>query len=239
MGAENLSLRSLQKDHSLILLSAAEYSTLTQKQSLPLPERHSEHFAKVLRRKELWPALVGDGAGKLLRANISEGNIIAETGDIRLERNTAGGRVKLVQAWVKPKALATILQKAAEIGADEITLVDTEYSQPHSEKPQRLDAILENACMQAYNPQKPLLAFAENLAEIPMDKATTFFGDLEARFGLKRHAEATFINGPEGGFSAAETALLRERATGVLLSENVLRSDSAAIIALGLLRLPE
>jgi 16S rRNA (uracil1498-N3)-methyltransferase len=243
VSAETPSLRSLQKDHSLILLSATEFSRFIQNRSLPLPERHREHFGKVLRRKDLWPALIGDGAGALRRANIADGNIVAETGDIPLEINTQRRQVKLVQAWVKPKALAVILQKAAEIGADEITLVDTEYAQPHSEKAQRLDAILENACMQAYNPKKPVLAFAESLAQIALNKTAAFFGDLGARLSLRNQAvnatSAAFINGPEGGFSAAEIALLRERATGVLLSENVLRSDSAAIIALGLLRLPE
>jgi 16S rRNA (uracil1498-N3)-methyltransferase len=117
--------------------------------------------------------------------------------------------------------------------------VETEYAQPHSEKPQRIQAILENACMQAYNPVKPRIRIAASL-EAAGFSGQAFFGDLTATTpltALEPGWPRTFINGPEGGFSATEAEILRARATGVLLSENVLRSDSAAIIALGFLKL--
>lgn len=241
MAQDTLNLRELQRDHSLVLLNDAEFAGLRKDGLFPLPDRHREHFGRVLRRKNLWPALVADGSGALAAAEIE-----GET--LRLKSNlpdlaVPAVRVVLVQAWVKQKALALILQKAAEIGVAEIQLVDTEFSQPHSEKPARMDAILENACMQAYNPWKPKVVSAGRLNGITASRESAFFGDLESRISLaaiRPHSGTStlFINGPEGGFSPAETAYLREHATGVLLSENVLRSDSAAIIALGFLRLP-
>lgn len=242
MYAEPSHLRTLQKDHNLILLQPQEFSALTSNGSVNLPDRHREHFGRVLRRRETyWPALVSDGSGKITRARVENEAIRAE-GDI-LVFTPPAPEIGLVQAWVKNKALSLILQKAAEIGVQNIWLTDTEHSQPHSEKRARIDAILENACMQAYNPLKPEVVFASRLSDIPLIRDEAFFGDLESRLSLahvnrKRGKSAVFINGPEGGFSPAETAELRKRATGVLLSENVLRSDSAAIIALGFLRLP-
>jgi 16S rRNA (uracil1498-N3)-methyltransferase len=240
--AEASHLRTLQKDHNLILLQPQEFAALTDKGTLNLPDRHREHFGRVLRRREtFWPALVSDGSGKTIRARV-ENEAIHSEGEL-LAFAPKPPRIVLVQAWVKNKALSLILQKAAEIGVQKIWLTDTEHSQLHSEKPARIDAILENACMQAYNPLKPEVVFAAKLSDITLVRDETFFGDLEAGLSLAhvnrtQGKSAVFINGPEGGFSPAETAELRERATGVLLSENVLRSDSAAIIALGFLRLP-
>jgi 16S rRNA (uracil1498-N3)-methyltransferase len=241
VGAETPTLRSLQRDHNLILLTSEEYAALSRDAELPLPLRHSDHFSRVLRRGD-WSALVGDGHGNLVMARVNGGLIYPIGDSIQPESASQARRVILVQAWVKQKALALILQKAAEIGVAEIQLVDTEFSQPHSEKAARMAAILENACMQAFNPLKPKVVFAGQLSALSFPKETAFFGDLGAplplsAINLRHGASALFINGPEGGFSAAETALLAERATGVLLSENVLRSDSAAIIALGYLRL--
>ena len=242
MSAGNVYLRSLQRNHNLILLGADEFAALEKQAEFALPLRHRDHFGKVMRRSAEWPALVGDGSGRLLEARVGGGLISLAKSAAAIVYTPPVFQASLVQAWVKPKALAVILQKAAEIGAAEISLIDTAFSQAHSEKPQRLDAILENACMQAYNPVKPKLTLGKDLAESLSAKESTFFGDLEANLSLgsitSRSGKSAFINGPEGGFSPEETALLRERATGVLLSENVLRSESAAIIALGFLRLP-
>lgn len=242
MGADTLNLRALQRDHNLILLTAEEYHKLRQVPSLPLPERHEEHFNRVLRRRSEWPALVGDGNGKICRTRIKDGSIHRDTAAEEIEVPPPPRRLKLVQAWVKQKALAMILQKAAEIGASEIVLVDSDFSQPHSEKAARIEAILENSCMQAFNPVKPKVSYAGKLTEIAFNDEAVFFGDLAGQSALSaiervRGKSAVFINGPEGGFSAGEAAFLGSRATGILLSENVLRSESAAIIALGLLRL--
>lgn len=242
MYAEASHLRTLQKDHNLILLQPHEFAALTDNRALNLPDRHREHFGRVLRRREtFWPALVSDASGRITRARVENETIHTE-GEL-LAFAPKPPKITLVQAWVKNKALSLILQKAAEIGVQKIWLIETEHSQPHSEKPERIDAILENACMQAYNPLKPEVTFAARLSDIPLVRDETFFGDLEAGLSMAhvnrtQGKSAVFINGPEGGFSPAETAELRERATGVLLSENVLRSDSAAIIALGFLRLP-
>ncbi len=234
-------LRAQQGDHSLILLTQGEFSAFLQKGALPLPPRHYEHFARVLRRPGSWKAIIGDGQGKLVEGEISKGEM--RLGDNQgsatyvCERHESP--VSIAQAWIKPKGLALVLQKCAELGVDEIVLFDSEYSAPHAEKPQRIEAILENACMQAYNPVKPAVRLAAGIHEVVQANIRAYFGDplatgwLEPGTGIA--AGSLFICGPEGGFSAPETISLRAIATGVLISENVLRAETAAIIAAGIL----
>lgn len=232
-------LRAHQGDHSLILLNSSEFAALNTTGSAPLPARHNEHFSRVLRRAASWNAIVGDGKGHLSEA-------VVERGEIRLKhdgKNFDGGapqrRVGIAQAWIKPKALALVLQKSAELGVDDIVLFDSEYSAPHGEKPQRIDAILENACMQAYNPVKPSMRFAGSVQELRNAQIRAFFGNPNATDWLSPVSaggqDCLFVCGPEGGFSDAEAAYLADFADGVLISENVLRAETAAIIAAGIL----
>lgn len=233
-------LRTLQREHGLILLHPQEFAVFSAKGQFLLPQRHADHFARVLRRERTWNALVGDGNGRLIHAKVDNGTLHVSEGAYAISRNT--GRVKLIQAWVKQKALAVILQKCAELGVEEIVLVDTQNSAPHSEKLTRMETILENSCMQAYNPIKPLISLSTSLSSINLAKDAAFFGDIESslqfdKVALQAGTSTCFINGPEGGWNNNERQILIVQATGVLLSENVLRAETAAIIAMGLLKL--
>lgn len=230
-------LRAHQGDHSLILLSPAEFAALLSTGKIALPARHAEHFARVLRRAGSWAAIVGNGLNRLCEADIVQGEIrLKPEGDRSATEFSGSHQVVIAQAWIKPKALSLVLQKCAELGAAEILLFDCEYSAPHSEKPQRIDAILENACMQAYNPVKPVVRFVESIAALKNAQMPAFFGDPTSSLWLTpARGSSMFICGPEGGFSLAEVQTLRGFASGVLISENVLRAETAAIIAAGIL----
>jgi 16S rRNA (uracil1498-N3)-methyltransferase len=234
------SLRSLQKDHALILLHEQELETLRAQGALAMPERHREHFVKVMRRAGAWQALVSDGRGDLCTVTVEKSVMHIHSATQPAPPAHARATVTLVQAWIKPKPLALILQKAAEFGVTHIQLIETERSQAAHEKPARLDAIVENACMQAYNPFKPRISTGSFDDNLQHSERIMAFGDLDAHGTLTDFLPAKmqhrgFFNGPEGGFSRAEVEKLRESAQGVLLSENVLRSETAAIFALGYL----
>lgn len=230
-------LRSQQREHALLMLTPGEFSDLLGKGKLRLPTRHHQHFAKVLRRHDSWRALAANGIGQIAACEVQKDTVVLATEEIQVvERRSA--YVRLVQAWPKPKALSLILQKAAELGTAEIVLVTSERARHAGEKPERMGAILENACMQAYNVYRPSLTMASLSDESLYAGRQAFFGDIEStqklhNLQLPVADEVTYVNGPEGGFSAYEAAWLRQRATGILLSENVLRSETAAIIALG------
>ncbi len=233
-------LRAHQRDHSLVLLAAAEFAALIGNGNTDLPARHAEHFSRVLRRTPGWNAIVGNGVDRICAAVIEAGKIRLkpETDGRALEFEAQAHRVSIAQAWIKPKALSLVLQKCAELGVAEILLFDSAYSAPRSEKPYRIDAILENACMQAYNPVKPAVRFVDNVAALQNARQPALFGDPTANVWLNPAGAAKdsiFICGPEGGFSATEMQALRTFASGVLISENVLRAETAAIIAAGIL----
>lgn len=230
-------LRFLQRQHALILLAHEEFAGLLGRGNLPLPKRHLEHFSKVMRRNGAWGALASDGHGAIATCEVQRGTLVlAADGVRRLQRTES--RVRLVQAWPKHKALSLILQKAAELGAAEIIFVSSEHAAHPAENPARIEAILENACMQAYNPFKPGLTLGALTDAALYEETRNFYGNFEASVKLSQLAipagqKVAFVNGPEGGFSARERAWLACHATGILLSENVLRSETAAIIALG------
>ncbi|HRP68853.1 MAG TPA: RsmE family RNA methyltransferase [Turneriella sp.] len=241
MQAHATPLRTLQKKHHLILLSHEEFSFFSEKKMLKLPMRHVEHFHRILRRSTPWSALVSDGGCALVHAQVKD-NYLHATDTPIIPILSPPYTVDLVQAWVKPKTLSVILQKAAELGVRRIYFTPSDHSQREQYNEKRCDAILENACMQSYNPLKPTVHILKDLHAIifPAQDAA-FFGDLSATqffttIQQEKRTSTLFINGPEGGFSPSEIIFLRTKATGVLLSENVLRSESAAIIALGYLK---
>lgn len=237
MSAAPTPLRSLQREHALLLLAPDEFNFLLERGKMQLPTRHLEHFSRVMRRHSNWRAFAGDGNGALAVCEVQKETVVLSTEPVQTLQRPAAG-VILVQAWPKPKALSLILQKAAELGAAEIILVASEHAAHAAEKAERMEAILENACMQAYNPFKPVLSQQVLTDESVYAGTQVFFGDIEGKEKLRNLAlpaaqKIAFVNGPEGGFSSREIEWLREHATGILLSENVLRSETAAIIALG------
>lgn len=233
-------LRRLQKDHALILLTAHEYLALQERGSLAMPDRHREHFVKVMRRANTWQAIVGDGSGKISPAMVEKSTLLLTDRQREITLQRKARAVTLVQAWIKPKPLSLVLQKAAELGASHIHLIDCDRSQAMHEKTARIEAVVENACMQAYNPVRPHVTTGNLAAWLTAPQSEMLYGDLEAEaritdFSASAGSSLCFINGPEGGFSDAEIARLRQVARPVLLSENVLRSETAAIFALGYL----
>ncbi len=235
-------LRRLQKDHALILLNVEEFLSLQSQGFLAMPERHREHFVKVMRRAGSWQAFVGDGSGRLLAVTVDKGTLRLNEAQSEITSKSRQQKLTLVQAWIKPKALSLVLQKAGELGADQIHLIECERSHSAHEKPARMEAVVENACMQAYNPVRPRITTGSLADYLKAPDAGMLFGDLTAEqqiSGVRRETgdNRGFINGPEGGFSETELAALRQVGTPVLLSENVLRSETAAIFALGYLGL--
>lgn len=239
MGTLSATLRARQKEHAFLLLTPSEFDDLSKKRSSPLPLRHEVHFTKVLKRTHEWQAIVGDGCGRLKSVRIKEKTFegFSEGVDEILKPRR---QVTLLQAWLRNKALSFLLQKTAELGVTDIVLTPSDYSTSERENLERLYTILENACMQAYNPFIPRLHAANVFLESPPKERNLFFGDLEASKKLSeirelRENSACFVNGPEGGFSPRELDALRSIGQGLLLSENVLRSETAAIIAIGYL----
>lgn len=160
---------------------------------------------------------------------------------------TAPPDLWLVCAPIRRERLSFLVEKAVELGAARIVLMQTEFTQ--DAKRVRIDK-LQATAIEAAEQCEALM--------VPEVTEVTKFKPLMDGWDLTRHIMfcdeaaagaatalpntsapnttnpwAVFI-GPEGGFSDAERTRLREVATPVSLGPRILRAETAAIAALTL-----
>ncbi|MCI5052897.1 MAG: 16S rRNA (uracil(1498)-N(3))-methyltransferase [Simkaniaceae bacterium] len=133
-------------------------------------------------------------------------------------------KVSLVIGPCKPKAIDLILQKGTEVGVDRFIL--------YGMKTSRLESVVISAIKQCGRLWLPEIALAPSLEKVPIAGDQIFFGDLEVQSEMpnKVQAPAMLFVGPESGFSEKDLSYLRGVGTGILLHENVLRAETAAIV---------
>ena len=158
--------------------------------------------------------------------------------------------ITLIQAVGRFDSLDLIMQKATELGIGDILLFNAERTQ-HPLKSNRIDrklahwaAIIESACEQCGRNTLPGIEFVRDLAHcLPALAAANrllldFSGGSLADFSPANPAQALqFLVGPEGGLSDRERDMcLAHGFTGCSLGPRVLRMETAAISALGLIQ---
>ncbi|HEX7759556.1 MAG TPA: 16S rRNA (uracil(1498)-N(3))-methyltransferase [Caulobacteraceae bacterium] len=166
--------------------------------------------------------------------------------EARTRPQAAGPDLELIIALVKRPRLETIVEKAAELGAARVRLALTERTNADRARVERLTAIATEAAEQTGRLDVPAVSEPEKLERIlagwPEGRRLMFCdeaGDAlpasEALAGQAGGAWSILI-GPEGGFSPAERARIRELplAVPVSLGPRILRADTAAISAMTL-----
>lgn len=156
--------------------------------------------------------------------------------------------ILLMQAVPRMNRLDTIIEKVTELGVTAIHLFrgDRSERKEMSESAlHRVEKIVIAATKQCGRLYLPDVALYDSLEESLDEKSTLFFGDVnpEAPLFIKEWnrlhpvGRAVFVIGPESGLSPEEERLLRARsAIGVKLADNILRTDTAPILAIGLIR---
>lgn len=166
---------------------------------------------------------------------------------LSLERPQAiGPDLDLIVALVKRGRLETIVEKAAELGARRVRLVQTDRTNADRARVERLTAIATEAAEQTGRLDVPRVAEPMKLSKLVdgweagrrllfCDEAGDAKPILRALHGEAAGPWAVLI-GPEGGFSPAERAMLRALpyAVPATLGPRILRADTAAISALTL-----
>ncbi len=155
-----------------------------------------------------------------------------------------GPDLDLVVALVKRGRLETIVEKAVELGARRIRLVQTRRTNADRANIGRLHAIATEAAEQTGRLDVPELVAPEKLDRLldewPADRRLMFCDEaggvppaLAALTGADGGPWAVLI-GPEGGFDPQEGERLRALpfVTSVSLGPRILRADTAAIAAL-------
>jgi 16S rRNA (uracil1498-N3)-methyltransferase len=200
---------------------------------------------KVMRLKAGDSVLLSDGVGNIAKAEIEE----------------SGGKstilqLKSVKTFPRPKHYVHIaiaptkniarfewfLEKATEIGIDEITPFYSEHSERIKLREDRLTKVLISAVKQSLKPYMPrinkpieLKTFLNNNKNIEngfiawLDKSAD---QNHLKAVCKPNAKATVLIGPEGDFSETEVAYaLQQGFKPVSLGSSRLRTETAALVA--------
>jgi 16S rRNA (uracil1498-N3)-methyltransferase len=160
-------------------------------------------------------------------------------------------RFILAQAIPKLNRLDIILEKGTELGVDCFWLFPGDYSvikecyPSHLERARAVTISAMKQCGRLTLPSLMIQPAIEQWDPDPFVQMRVFFGDLDPKAPIFESAwnsfndssyQVVFITGPEGGFSAQEMAALKEKgAIGVKLHPNILRTDTASVMAMSLL----
>lgn len=151
--------------------------------------------------------------------------------------------VWLVFAPIKKARTDFIVEKAAEMGAARIVPVQTDFTNAERVRRDRLQAHVVEAAEQCGGtfvpPVDDLRPLSRLLDDWPAERRLMFCDEALAGPASDLPAEAgpwAILIGPEGGFSPAERARLRDHpaAHPVSLGPRILRADTAAVAALAL-----
>ena len=212
-----------------------------------LGEEDARHALRSLRLRPGDEVRLADGAGAVGRGTLRAGGppTLVDVAEVRRVARPAP-TVAVAMAAPKGDRLAWAVQKLAEVGADEIALVESERAVRHWEGERgertrrRLEAVARQAAMQSRRPFVPVLrgpwTLGRALQDDPAgtDVVVLWEGATAPLAGALR-GEASAIRlvvGPEGGFSEQEAGeAAAAGATLVSLGEGILRTETAALAA--------
>lgn len=203
----------------------------------------SKHMIKVLRKKigeDIW---ITNGKGYLFQARIVGDNSKRCEVELISSKKTHSRSHTLHMAVAPTKMIdryAWFLEKATEIGVDEITPIICERSERKTLKLERMQRVIESAMKQSLQTYLPQLNEPVRLTDF-LEKTTTgikFIAHCEEseRFELKRRVipdqDITILIGPEGDFTPTEIkAALNNGYLPVSMGKTRLRTETAAIFA--------
>lgn len=208
-----------------------------------LSPEESNHMLKVLRMNEGDTFHITNGKGYIYKAKIIDANhkkckaeVVSST-----KKHQKMYWFHLVVAPTKNNdRFEWFLEKATEIGVNEITPIICDRSERKIVKPERMKKVIQSAMkqsLQAHMPKlNPAVSYKEFIASSPDGLLFIAHCDDEEKLELKRRVapdkDVTILIGPEGDFSKEEIDLAYEMGyLPVSLGQNRLRTETAAIVA--------
>jgi 16S rRNA (uracil1498-N3)-methyltransferase len=209
-----------------------------------LSEEESIHAIKVLRLKENDLITIIDGRGHLYEAEINKANAkkcgftILKT---REETKKHSYRLHIAVAPTKSiDRMEWFIEKAIEIGVDEISFLLCEHSERKNINLERIEKIVVSAMKQSMNLYLPILhetmSFSEFISK--PKKETCYIAHLEEgerklfKNEIQGQQNILLLIGPEGDFSQEEIQeAIDNKYIPVSLGESRLRTETAALAA--------
>jgi 16S rRNA (uracil1498-N3)-methyltransferase len=209
-----------------------------------LNEEESRHCKTVLRLRNDDKVYLTDGRGTLFTCRILDSqarNVTVEVVDSKVDYGRRNYRLHLAVAPTKNiDRFEWFLEKATEIGIDEITPMICEHSERRHLRTDRLNKVVTAAVKQslkAYHPViNDLIEFKEFVAGARQGQL--FIAHLDVNDPVhvlkiyQKGSDVTILVGPEGDFSDSEMAsALTAGFQCVSLGHSRLRTETAAVAA--------
>lgn len=209
-----------------------------------LNEEESKHCIRVLRLQNSDEVFLIDGQGGFYTAVILDAHPKKTLLKITVTQKEFGKRNHYLHIAIAPtkniERTEWFIEKATEIGIDEISLVISDRSERKEVKPERLKKVITSAVKQslkAYHPRlndpvtfrdfiKQDLPYQKFIAHCIDEPKTSLKNELEL------HSRSLVMIGPEGDFTQKEVdEALKSGFIPLTLGESRLRTETAALEA--------
>lgn len=214
-----------------------------QSKKVTFSREESKHITKVLRKKTGDQLQITNGNGNLFIANIINDNPNKCEALIEkfhfFERSNYFTHIAVAPTKNNDR-LEWFLEKATEIGIDEITPIICKNSERKTVKSERLVKIMISAMKQSMDYYLPKLNSAVNfndfvkkssnykkfIAHCDNSEKSSFFDTINKKESI------LILIGPEGDFDSSEIEMAKENGfKAVTLGEKRLRTETAALVA--------
>jgi len=222
--------------------------------STELPEEEATHALRVLRLKGGDEIFLMDGKGCFYRAEVtvaSSKHCLYAIKDVINQEKTWNGHIHLAIAPTKMmERIEWLAEKATEIGFDEMSLLNCQYSERRQVKIARLEKIIISAVKQSRKAWKPLVHEIEDFKQF-VDRTNGnncyiahCYEEIERKdfyTAINQNAageDVTILIGPEGDFSADEVNYALDHGyQSVSLGNSRLRTETAGLVSVGMAQL--
>lgn len=215
--------------------------------SITFDKVESRHIVRVLRKKERDILHITNGKGFLFDAKIiaaSDKNCVAEIINFQEKPKPWPYYLHIAIAPTKNNdRIEWFLEKATEIGIDEITPIICHNSERRVIKLERFEKIIQSAMKQSLKFTLPKInepvkfnEFINQNFEGAKHIAYCEDGDKNLlQSVIKPSEKTTILIGPEGDFSSDEiTKALEQKFTPISLGESRLRTETAGLVAVNI-----
>jgi 16S rRNA (uracil1498-N3)-methyltransferase len=214
-----------------------------------LNSEESIHCARVLRLTAGDEIQITNGKGWTFKGNLVDSNIKACAVKINGKEFLGKTRANIHLAVAPTKNISRyewFLEKATEIGVDEITPLICRHSERQNLRIDRLNKVITSAVKQSLNAWHPLLhepsSFSEFIKQTSKSQKFIAYVDEQPRPHLKdicvHGTPAIVLIGPEGDFNPVEIDLaFKSGYKAVSLGKSRFRTETAAVVACHILNL--
>lgn len=173
-------------------------------------------------------------AGVLSRISSDE-IIVSEL--LEKEKNASFKKVSLFFCIPKKDKFELIIEKCTEIGITDFYPVISDRTIKTNVNIERCEKIIQEASEQAQRIDTPTLHAIQSIDDIIKEYRPIIFDVDGGRFKKEENvAIQNFLIGPEGGFSLREIDLFKDSRLDIYtLGENVLKTETAAIVISGII----